>query len=275
MNDFRVSFNKYVFPVILLTLGVILIAVGFKQMAHDSRLYRFLLGAIGIFLVGILSLYYSMGKISNKFQRILIIPAVLLCVFFGKANYDTIQENIEYEAIKKDTRNRVIQKFKDIRTAQQAYRDANGNFAGNFNDLVSFTKNGTVPIFKSIGAIPDSLNLEEAMELGMVVKMPDGMSDEEAAAQGLIVRDTVYASVLRERFQTPKALSKRKFPLNLDSLKFSPYKGMFSLEISSTEVTGGLRRPTLLLQESHPYPGTDTLRIGSLSEAHLNGNWKE
>ena len=234
-----------------------------------------MLGAIGIFLVGMLSLYYSMGKISSKLQRILIIPALILCAFFGMANYSSIQENIEYEANKKDTRIRVIQKFKDIRTAQQAYRDANGNFASNFDDLVSFTKNGKVPIYKSIGAIPDSLNLEEAMELGMIVKMPEGMSDEEANAQGLIVRDTVYASVLQERFQNPKALAKRAFPLNLDSLKYSPYKGIFSLKTSSTEIIGGMRRATLLLQESNPYPGTDTLRIGSLTEAHLNGNWKE
>ncbi|MEM7163385.1 MAG: hypothetical protein AAF487_13195 [Bacteroidota bacterium] len=276
MNDFRVSFNKYVFPVILLTLGVILIATGLKQLDYDARLYRFLIGAIGVFGVGMLSLYYSMDKISAKTQKIVMIPALVLCAYLLFANYQTINENIVHKENLEDTRTRVIQKFKDIRTAQQAYKEMNGTYTTDFNQLIDFVKNGQFPIYKNIGSIPDSIDggFVEAMELGLIVKMPEGMTDEEAETAGLIVRDTIYASVLDEKFNTPKELEKRKYPLNVDSLRYSPYQGEFRMRSSQNDEG----RPTLLVSESVPYPGSsfpDTLMLGALSQAHLNGNWKE
>ena len=91
MNDFRLSLNKYIFPVILIALGVLLMAVGAKQWDIDGRLYWFFLGAVGVFLVGILSLYYSMGKINTKMQKTLMIPAVLLCLVFLYGNVQSIK----------------------------------------------------------------------------------------------------------------------------------------------------------------------------------------
>ena len=166
--------------------------------------------------------------------------------------------------------------MKDVRTAQHAFKDAKGTYTNNWSELIDFVKNGKVPIYKNIGSIPDSIEggLQEAIELGMVVKMPDNLTDEEASAQGLIIRDTLFASVQKERFETEKEQMKRKFPFNIDSLYLSPYKGEFKLQVGQAEV-GGVKRPTVLCKESHPYPGSDTLSIGSLSEAHTNGNWKE
>ena len=251
-------------------------SLGLKQWDHDSRLYWFFFGSVGIFAVSLISLYYSMGKITYKIQKMLIIPLSICCVFFSYGIYQSIMGRINYDKQKEATRSRIIQKFKDIRTAQIAFKDANGVFTNDFNELNNFIRNGEIPIYKSIGSVPDSIEggYAEAMELGLIVKMPEGMTDAEAAAQGLIVRDTVYASVLEERFNTEKELSKRVYPLNIDSLKFSPYKGEFLMKTGKTEVSGA-QRPTLLVQETFPFPGTDTLMIGSLNEAHVNGNWKE
>lgn len=276
MNDFRLSLNKYIFPVILIALGILLMAVGAKQWDIDGRLYWFFLASLGVFLVGLLSLFYSMGKIDSKMQKTLMIPAVILCVVFLYGNVQSIKGKIEYEKERDHIRAQVIQKMKDVRTAQHAFKDAKGTYTNNWSELISFVKSGEVPIYKNIGSIPDSVEggLQEAIELGLIVKMPDNMTDEQASAQGLIIRDTLFASVQKERFETEKAISKRKFPFSIDSLNLSPFKGEFSLQVGQATV-GGVSRPTVMCRESHPYPGSDTLSIGSLSEAHTNGNWKE
>lgn len=276
MNDFRLALNKYIFPVILIALGIMLMAIGAKQWDMDSRLYWFFFAAVGVFLVGILSLFYSMGKVSAKMQKKLVIPAIILSGVFLYGNVQSIKGKIAYEKERDHVRSQVIQKMKDVRTAQLAFKDAKGTYTSSWSELIDFVKNGQVPIYKNIGSIPDSIEggLSEAIELGMVVKMPIDMTDEEAAASGLIIRDTLYASVQQERFETEKELSKRKFPFDIDNINISPYQGEFSLQVGQAEI-GGVRRPTVLCKESNPYPGSDTLTIGSLSEAHTNGNWKE
>lgn len=276
MNDFRLSLNKYIFPVILIALGIMLMAMGAKQWDVDSRLYWFFLAAVGVFLVGILSLFYSMGKVTAKMQKLLVIPALILSAVFLYGNVQSIKGKIAYEKERDHVRAQVIQKMKDVRTAQHAFKDAKGTYTNSWTELIDFVKNGQVPIYKNIGSIPDSIEggLHEAIELGLVVKMPADMTDEQAAASGLIIRDTLFASVQSERFETEKELSKRKFPFDINSLQESPYEGKFTLQVGRAEI-GGVQRPTVQCRETHPYPGSDTLAIGSLSEAHTNGNWKE
>lgn len=278
MSNLKTLANKYLFPAILILAGLFFLLRGFVQVGlGGTGLLPFVWGALAVILTGGLALLYSMGLIKKKLQRILTIVLVLACVLFAYFNYKSINDKIAYLDDRARFAEKVVQRMKDVRTAQEAFYDAKGTYSNNWDSLIYFVKNGQVPIYKSIGSIPDSvaeMGLQTAIEKGYIVSMPDGMSDEEAAESGLIIRDTLYVSVLEERFMTEEALSKRKFNFNIDSLRYSPYQGEFLLKTGDVEL-GGVKRPTVLCQESDPYPGADTLMMGSLSEAHLNGNWKE
>ena len=278
MSNLKTLANKYLFPGILILAGLFFLIKGIDQVNRGGTgLMSFVWGALAVLITGVLALLYSMGYIKRGLQRILIIVMVLACVLFAYFNYKSINDKIAYLDDRAKYSEKVVQRLKDVRTAQEAYYDAKGTYSNNWDSLIHFVKNGQVPIYKSIGSIPDSvaeMGLQVAIEKGYIVSMPEGMSDEEAASSGLIIRDTLYVSVLEERFLTEEALSKRKFSFNIDSLKYSPYQGEFELKTGDVDL-GGVKRPTIVCIESQPYPGADTLMMGSLTEAHLNGNWKE
>jgi hypothetical protein len=66
--------------------------------------------------------------------------------------------------------------------------------------------------------------------------------------------------------------------VQVDKLWFNPLTGeRFLLETDSTE-TGGLTLSTVLVKDPTPFGREkvkkDTLRFGSLTEAHTDGNWR-
>ena len=78
-----------------------------------------------------------MGFIS-KYMR--IIKAVLwsLIFFFSYMVYTSINAPIKFNEVKKERYLKVIDKLKDIRNAQLAYKSVNGSYANNFDGLIKF-----------------------------------------------------------------------------------------------------------------------------------------
>ena len=92
------------------------------------------------------------------------------------------------------------------------------------------------------------------------------------------VRDTLFTSFYAENF-APEARAAQRLPqVSLDSLPFNPYTGeRFMMKTGAVEV-GRVWQPTILVQDPTPFGRDkvkkDTLRFGSLSEAHRDGNWR-
>ena len=92
------------------------------------------------------------------------------------------------------------------------------------------------------------------------------------------MRDTLYTSFYAENF-TPEVRASQRLPqVSLDSLAFNPYTGeRFVMKTGAVEV-GRVWQPTILVQDPTPFGRDkvkkDTLRFGSLMEAHRDGNWR-
>jgi hypothetical protein len=167
----------------------------------------------------------------------------------------------------KDKRyNKTIERLKDIRTAQLAYRSENNKFTGSFDTLINFVKTGEFRVVRQIGS----------------------MDDSAALAKGLVYRDTITLSVLDSIF-------KKGYPV--DSLRYVPYTGGAQFEMGAGEIlTGsgltvkvfeakihndillkGLERQLVvnlndLRRKLERYPG---LQVGSLEVATNHaGNWE-
>ena len=77
-----------------------------------------------------------MGFIS-KYMR--IIKAVLWSlIFFSYMIYTSMNAPIKFNEVKKERYLKVIDKLKDIRNAQLAYKSVNGSYANNFDGLIKF-----------------------------------------------------------------------------------------------------------------------------------------
>jgi hypothetical protein len=207
-------------------------------------------------------------------QVVLLVAIIVLGYLLWESINKPIRFNKEKDRIEKAT----IQRLKDIRTAQLAFRSENGRFTGDFDSLITFLKTDSFSVVQAIGSVPDS----------MIELLGRKKAELQALKEGLISRDTIRLSVKDSLFTAG-------YPI--DSLRFAPYtKGyQFELGAGTLETTSkvavrvfeakvpydillaGLDRQLIInyketREKITGYPG---LKVGSLEEATNNaGNWE-
>ena len=207
-----------------------------------------------------------------KTIALILIPLNLILFYFV---YNSINSQVKFneEAGIRITEN--VQKLKDLRQLQVKYKQTKGAFADNFDNLIYFLENDSMPIIKATGETPDSL-------INGVQ-----MSDELALELGLIARDTAYVSAKETVFDaTYMNNRKNDFPLNIDKLKTIPYSNStYNIDAGQVEkgnvivqvfeISTNYRTVfTGLDAENKSYDLDALLKVGSMTEASLNGNWK-
>ena len=83
----------------------------------------------------------------NK-KRALELFLWVLSIFFASQIYSSINGPIKFNQVKNERYTKVIDRLKDIRTAQIAHKDVNGFYADNFDSLVSFIDNGIFTVIE-------------------------------------------------------------------------------------------------------------------------------
>jgi len=204
---------------------------------------------------------------------LILIPINIILAFFV---YDSISSEVEFNKQAKERIAENVQKLKDLRTLQIAYKRENEVFADNFNSLLDFLENDSTTIIKSVGETPDSLINGQQI------------SDAQALEMGLISRDTIYVSAMESIFDEKYLRSREnKYPFDLNTLSIIPFtnkqynidanvieKGkvnvqVFEISAAFKDVFNGLDA------ENKKYDLNSLLKVGSMTEASLNGNWGE
>ena len=196
------------------------------------------------------------------YQILLFAVIVVLSYFI----YEGIMNPIRFEKEKNKRYNKTIERLKEIRTAELAYRLENNKFTGSFDTLIHFVKFDSFNVVKQVGSMDDSI----------------------AVAKGLVYRETIKISVLDSLFKKGYAV---------DSLRHVPYAGNAEFELKAGHLeTGsgikvqvfeakahndiilkGLDRQLVvnendLRKKLERYPG---LQVGSLTEfTNHAGNWE-
>ena len=203
---------------------------------------------------------------------LILIPVNIILAFFV---YNSISSEVEFNKVAKERIAENVQKLKDLRTLQIAFKRENEAFADNFNSLMNFLQNDSTRIVKMEGVNDTLIDGEE-------------ISDELALKLGLIKRDTIYVSAMESIFDENYINSRdNNYPFDINSLNIIPFtdkqynidanvieKGKVSVqvfEISATykDIFNGLDA------ENKKYDLNSLLKVGSMTEASLNGNWGE
>jgi hypothetical protein len=204
---------------------------------------------------------------------LILIPINIILAFYV---YNNITSEVEFNKQAKERIVENIQKLKDLRTLQIAYKREHDAFADNFNSLLNFLENDSTTIIKSVGETPDTLINGQQI------------TDAQALEMGLISRDTFFVSARESVFDENYIKNRNnKYPLDLDLASTIPHtnrkynidanvieKGKVTVqvfEISATykDVFNGLDA------ENKKYDLNSLLKVGSMTEASLNGNWGE
>ena len=198
---------------------------------------------------------------------LILIPLNIILAYFV---YNSINSEVEFQQVAKVRVAENVQKLKDLRQVQIAYKKANNTYSNNFESLIDFLENDSMTIVKAIGETPDSLTDAQALELG------------------IISRDTAYVLAKETVFDEAYLSSRNeKFPLDLSALTSVPHsdqnysvdagmveKGKVVVQVFEISTTYGAVF-TGLDAENKSFELGNLLKVGSMDEASLNGNWGE
>jgi hypothetical protein len=204
---------------------------------------------------------------NRKTVQLLLWPVIIILAWLVYRSPISLKEFQEETNFRKSA---VIQDLKDIRTAQIAFKDKYRVYAGDFNSLLSFVKNDSLAVVKAIGETPDSL------------------TEDQALLAGIISRDTVFVPVYQTIYNQDYLDTRdSRFPFDLEMLSMVPFsdetfsiesgnieKGKVVVQVFEVSTTFG----TFLNGLDATNKGIDldnTLRVGSMSDASINGNWGE
>lgn len=171
----------------------------------------------------------------------------------------SIREPIAFASEKSKRERAVIEKLKQIRDAQEMYRNISKRYANNFDSLAKVLNNDSFMIIQAFGDPDDPLNTEK------------------------IRRDTIYKSAKD---------SMRILGLNVDSLKFVPFgEGAFftiqadTLTYQSTVVDVvevGVQRKVFMgpfkdkrfARYDDKYDPETSIKFGNMFAPNTAGNWE-
>lgn len=204
---------------------------------------------------------------NRKTIQLLLWPVIIILAWLVYRSPISLKEFQEETNFRKSA---VIQDLKDIRTAQIAFKDKYRVYASDFNSLLSFVKNDSLAVVKAIGETPDSL------------------TEDQALLAGIISRDTVFVPVYQTIYNQDYLDTRdSRFPFDLEKLSMVPFsdetfniesgnieKGKVVVQVFEVSTTFG----TFLNGLDATNKGIDldnTLRVGSMSDASINGNWGE
>ena len=207
-------------------------------------------------------------------KKVIQIVLVIAIVVLAWLIWESIQTPIRFNKEKDQRYAATIQRLKDIRTAQLAYKVEYGKFTASFDTLINFVKNDSMKLIRAEGSIPDDL-------------LAQGWTEEIAVQEGLIIRDTIRIAIKDTLF--PKnfiADDLWKVPFTEDAsfelataiIVVSKLKvKVFEAKVHNNILLHGMDRQLVInlndiMKNVNNFPG---VKVGDIYEANNNaGNWE-
>lgn len=295
-NNFSVLFKKYSVPVLLLILGITLLVIG---VAKDQGML-FKSSSVLMFVAGAMSLLYSSGKMKTILLVVFGVLAGIAGVVMLWFSWDEVSDEITVQNRNKLLQTTAKQNLQDVVFIQKKYQERNGVYAGTWDELIDFVKNGTVDYVNASGSVPpEKLIREEAkyiygpndnrpldnnmteLEAWKLSKWTQGPRYNELFRN--FKRDTLQQSILEAKFESPSYLDARRISglgkFYPDSLRYIPMtkgKQEWKLEtIDSLDLGDGNKAPAVKVSGTLPYIKKEMF-FGSLTTPNdLSGSWED
>jgi len=194
-------------------------------------------------------------------------------VFFAYKIYDSVSGPIRFNQVKNERYAKVIDRMKDIRTAQIAHKDVKGVFSNNFDSLIKFIDDG---IFTLVEKRDSSyLEYDRTYRIDMLkeVVVIDTL--------GFVsVKDSLFKNTDRYKnmaYIPVEGAGDKKFQIKAEIINKNGYKvPVFEVKVAKNIILFD-QDADLLKQENETVSvdgvnGSEII-LGSLSNVSTNGNW--
>ncbi|MCY3999042.1 MAG: hypothetical protein OXC92_07770 [Flavobacteriaceae bacterium] len=195
-----------------------------------------------------------------------------LAIFFTTRIYHSINDPIRFNKIKNDRYAVVIDRLKDIRIAQIAHKDVKGQFANNFDSLVSFVDEGIFTITQQRDSSYYAYNPIYQIDMLQEIVIIDTL--------GFIsVRDSLFGNDLRYKdiAKIPIKGVDEEFELEAKIIDKNGFKvPVFEVKVPKKIILHDQNKRFLAQEEelvSVDGVNGPEIILGSLSDVSTNGNW--
>ena len=196
----------------------------------------------------------------------------LLIVFFSYKIYTSINSPINFNKVKTERYKKVINRLKEIRKAQIAYKDVNGIYSDNFDSLVSFIENGIFTLVEKRDSSFLEYNRTYRIDMLKEVIVIDTLGT-------VSVKDSLFKDNddYKLMSQIPIEGVDEKFTINSQIINKNNYKvPVFEVKVSKNIILHD-QDDFLVSQENETISvdgvnGSEII-LGSLSDVSVNGNW--
>lgn len=297
--------KKYILPLVFLAAGVWLLKLALvpeEVLLKDGTVLTvrqdksFLYAALAFIFVSLVWMLYLLDAIKS-----FVGYAILISTLFGSfvilyANYAVIQTEVvfnnDYEERELEIKTRIM----DIKAAQMAYKETQGTFTDEMDDLIDFVKRGKKMDIVKVGSLPErkitpkerdviygdnraiDLMMNEA-EATFLSRLPNPPADLVGFRRDTNQVPVMEALFMNKRYLTARSKIGGKMVFHPDSMRYVPFSRQETTLDTGSVTKGKLDVPTLLIKMKHPmkHPveGFKVYTVGAVNDNHLRDNWSK
>ena len=202
------------------------------------------------------------------------IKAVLyvISVVLAYLIYLSVMAPITFNKNREERFSAVIEKLKDIRDAQVAYRTVNGEFAEDFETLISFIDTGVYTITQQKDSSFMIYNRVYRIDMQVDTVVVDTLGTV-AVKDSLFKGDSSYKTL----FSVPFAQNGERFEMKSDVVNKQGFDApVFEASVKKDVVLYDQPKELLARENAHnsiEEVNGNTIRVGSLTDVSTSGNW--
>jgi FtsP/CotA-like multicopper oxidase with cupredoxin domain len=186
--------------------------------------------------------------------------------------YLSVMAPINFNKIREERFSAVIEKLKDIRDAQVAYKTVNGKFASDFETLIAFVDTGVYTITQQKDSSFMRYNRAYRIDMQVDTVVVDTLGT-------IAVKDSLFKSdnSYKNLFAVPYAQNGERFEMKADIVNKQGFDApVFMASVKKDVVLYDQPKDLLSRENAHnsieEVNGT-TIKVGSLTDVSTSGNW--
>lgn len=209
-----------------------------------------------VLFAGVITLLNTLDMITKPLRMVVIVVLAAISLGLAWLDYKSIADPVAFMEEKERRYEFVIQRLKDLREAQFAYKTRYNKYCNNIDSLMIFLKTDSLMQIKADGFVPDT------------------MTEAEALAAGVYSRDTLLVPVAENVYDS-KYLQSHHGKFYLDSLIYIPFTNQVKFKTEAGVIDrNGVDVQVFQITDMQPFDENQQLQIGSMTSPSTSGNWE-
>ena len=182
-----------------------------------------------------------MNKIVKILVEILLALVAVGCVY---GIYRSIMKPVNFNKEKDHRKDVAVQRLKDIRTLEVAFKGVNGRYTADIDSLINFYNTGKMDIIMQVGSSDDSLAVENTKRVKDRAFLKLSKEEQNARLMDLYRQGQKLVFSISTPIAVKDTLFASRADFCADSLKYIPFSGKQPVEMDAiVKTVSGVQVP--------------------------------